>query len=221
MAEPNYERQGEAADVDSQGRDGVPSREFPDHPRHEPSNADGASQPEPMGRLVDFIARINATVRVKLLGGFLLVVLLLLAMAILSFVVVAQMNQKVESLTQLQERVDLSRQLIYLVTAQSHFRTMALLTDDDSWNIKIDEAKQAFSVHLAAVERTNPPVQEGFFGQVREANTRFTQSSARALALYNAGNSDQALDVHLEPIQQPWIEFDILVILPPKMWGGV
>ena len=25
----------------------------------------------------------------------------------------------------------------------------------------------------------------------------------------------------LEPIQQPWIEFDILVILPHKMWGGV
>ena len=162
MAEPNYERQGEAADVDSQGRDGVPSREFPDHPRHEPSNADGASQPEPMGRLVDFIARINATVRVKLLGGFLLVVLLLLAMAILSFVVVAQMNQKVESLTQLQERVDLSRQLIYLVTAQSHFRTMALLTDDDSWNIKIAKPNRLFPYTWPQSKGPIHPCKKGF-----------------------------------------------------------
>ena len=152
---------------------------------------------DPIGLLVDFIARINVSVRVKLLGGFLLVVLLLLAMTILSIVVVAQMNRKVETLTQLQERVDRSRQMILLVTQQSHFRAMALLTDEHSWNIKIDKAKQDYSVHLAAVQGNSPPGQGEFFEQVREANTRFTESSAQTLGLHGGGKIDQALELHL------------------------
>jgi len=150
-----------------------------------------------MGRLVDFIARINLSVREKLLGGFILVVLLLSAMAILSLVVISQMNQKVESLTQLQERFDISRQMIYLITGQSHFRAMALLTDDPSWNVSIDKAKQTFSAHLAEVQRNSPPGREGFFAQMEEANARFTQSSAETLALHLKGDVDQALALHL------------------------
>ena len=38
--------------------------------------------------------------------------------------------------------------------------------------------------------------------------------------LFTAAN-DALSHLDLEPIQQPCIEFDILVILPPKMWGGV
>ena len=195
MAGPNYERPRDAAD--SQAREGAPSRRLPDDPRHEMSSG-GTSQSDPIGRLVDIVARINASVGVKLLGGFLVVVLLLLAMAILSFIVVARMDRQVQALTPLQERLDHAREMIYLVTAQSHFRAMALLTDEDSWNVKIDTAKQAFSVHLAAVERTSTSGEEEFFDQVSAANTRFTESSAEALAFYNVGDIDQALEVHLE-----------------------
>lgn len=198
MAGPNDEQQTEPADTDSQERNGLADRKSPKNPSEERSNPDPASQHEPWGRFVDFIAGINASVRVKLLGGFFLVVLLLLAMSVLSFIVIARMDQKVDTLTELQERVDRGRAMIYLVTAQSHFRAMALLTDESSWNVKIDNAKQAYSVHLAAVEGNSPPGQEELFGQVREVNNRFTESSSRALAFHNGGNIDQALEVHLE-----------------------
>ncbi len=198
MAEPSNRQQSDAVVTDSKARNGVPIREPQDDRRFNASNPGVLSQPEPMRRLVNYVARINASVSAKLLGGFLVVVLLLLAMAILSFVSIARMDKNVEALTTVQNRVDRGRQMIYLVTAQSHFRAMAFVTNDDSWNVKIDNAKQSYSEHLASVEAASPPGQEEFFARVRQANARFTESSARTLALYNVGEIDRALETHLE-----------------------
>ena len=198
MAEPDNGQQGNSNVADSQERNGVPNREPKYDPRFSGSVLGTAPQHEPMRRLVNYVARINASVSAKLLGGFLVVVLLLLAMAVLSFVSIARMDKNVEELTRVQERVDRGRQMIYLVTAQSHFRAMAFVTKEDSWNVKIDNAKQSYSEQLANVEAASTPGQEEFFGRVREANARFTESSARTLALFNAGNTDLALETHLE-----------------------
>ena len=198
MAEPDNGQQGNSNVADSQARNGVPNREPKDDHRFNGSVIGAVPQPEPMRRLVNYVARINASVSAKLLGGFLVVVLLLLAMAVLSFVSIARMDKNVEELTRVQERVDRGRQMIYLVTAQSHFRAMAFVTKEDSWNVKIDNAKQSYSEQLASVEAASPPGQEEFFGRVREANARFTESSARALALFNVGDIDLALETHLE-----------------------
>jgi hypothetical protein len=117
--------------------------------------------------LVDAVARIQVSVHVKLLAGFLIGALLLLGMAVLSLVVIDRMSQRVGVLTRLQEKVDRSRQMEYGVTAQSHFRAMALLTNDDANNAKIADAKRAFLEHLDGVEQLSPPEQRGFFGRVR------------------------------------------------------
>ena len=83
-----------------------------------------------LGPLVDRVAGINASVHAKLLVGFLALALLLLGMGILNSLVIERMSQRVGEITRLQEKVDRSRQMEYLVTAQSHFRAMALLTND-------------------------------------------------------------------------------------------
>jgi class 3 adenylate cyclase/CHASE3 domain sensor protein len=147
--------------------------------------------------LVDVVAGIRASVHLKLLSGFLAGALLLLGMGVLSLVVLDRMSQRVEDLARLQEKLDRSRQMEYLVTAQSHYRAMALLTRDDSNNDKIAQAKRAFLEHLNAVERLSPPEQGDFFVRVREANDRFTASSNRVLGLYTAGNLDEAMRLHL------------------------
>jgi predicted PurR-regulated permease PerM len=77
---------------------------------------------------VDLVARLKTTVHLKLLAGFLVIALLLLLMGILSIVVIARMNQQVDQLVALQAQTDLARQAIYSVTAQSHYRAMALIT---------------------------------------------------------------------------------------------
>ena len=148
--------------------------------------------------LVDVVAAIKASVHIKLAAGFLVGVLLLLGMALLSLLVIGRMSGRVEALTRLQEKVDRSRQMEYAITAQSHFRAMALLTNDDSNNVKLADAKQAFLDHLDAVERLGPPPQAGFFGRVRQADAQFEAWSERVLALHRAGNNDAALQLHLD-----------------------
>src|SRR5439155_9901895 len=90
--------------------------------------------------LVDWVARVNATVHTKLLAGFLVIALLLLAMGVLSVTVLSRVNHQVDTLTALNEQTDLAREMIYKVTAQMHYRAMALVTNDASWNDKISLA---------------------------------------------------------------------------------
>jgi len=83
------------------------------------------------------------------------------------------MGQRVDELDRLQEKVDRSRQMQYSVTAQSHYRAMALLTRDDSNNDKIATAKKEFVDHLNTLVRLSPPEQQEFLSRVREADGRF------------------------------------------------
>jgi len=147
--------------------------------------------------LVAAVARTRASVHTKLLAGFLVGALLILAMGVLNLLILARMSDRVAELTRLHEKVDWARRMEYQVTAQSHFRAMALLTRDDSNNDKITSAKRTFLEGLDALERLSPPEQQPIYGRVREANDRFAASGQRALALYQAGNIPDALNVHL------------------------
>ena len=80
----------------------------------------------PLGWIVDAVARIRASVHVKLLAGFLLGAFLLLAMGILSLGIISRMNGRATELNVLAQQVDLARQMEYDITAQSHYRAMAL-----------------------------------------------------------------------------------------------
>ncbi len=147
--------------------------------------------------LVNAVARINASVHMKLLTGFLAGAVLLLGMALLSLVVIGRMSDRVAELNRLHEKIDLARQMEYSVTAQSHFRAMALLTQDNSNNDKIAAQKQAFVDNLNALERISPASQRPFFDKVREANARFSVSNDKILALYRQANYEQGLKLHL------------------------
>lgn len=169
--------------------------------------------PGPLRPLVDFVARTKASVLVKLLAGFFVGALLLLGMGILSLVAINRMSQQVDELNDLSEKVDGSRQAIYLITAESHFRAMALVcelvqppppdvsdhdcTADPPWNDRIANNKEAFAAQLEELDRISPPEQDQFFAQVKEANDRFALSSERALSLYEAGDIQGALQVHI------------------------
>jgi class 3 adenylate cyclase/CHASE3 domain sensor protein len=151
----------------------------------------------PLQPLVDLVAFIKASVHSKLLAGFLVSALLLLGMAVLSLIVIHWMSQQVATISRLQEKIDRARQMEYLVTVQSHYRAMALLTSDDSNNDKIAAAKKDFTAHLDAVQAMSPSDEKEFFDRVREANDRFAASSAKVLGFYQAGNTAEAISAHL------------------------
>ena len=147
--------------------------------------------------VVDAVARTSAGVHRKLLFGFLAGALLLVGMAILSLLVIGRMNERVGELNHLQEKTSRAQQMLYAVTAQSHFRAMALLTHEDKYNTQIAEAKNTFIDLLDQMERADP-AEANFFRDVRATNDGFSASSARALALYEAGDIPAATRLHLE-----------------------
>lgn len=176
----------------------------PSQPAAAPQSPGAPSDPAPLpagtglfSGLVDAVARIRASLHTKLLAGFLLGAVLFLGMAALGLVITNRMSDRMATLAQLQDKMDRARQMEYLITAQSHYRTMALLTRDDAQNRNIAAAKKAFLDHLDAVERMGGPPGRDFFKKVREANDRFAASSERVLALDKAGRVDEALKLHL------------------------
>jgi hypothetical protein len=98
---------------------------------HEPAQTD----PLPLGLLrpfVDWVARRKASVHIKLLTGFMLIAVPLVGLGLFSIAVLGRVDQQVETLTALHDQRALAQDMIYGVTAQSHFRAMSLITGIDS-----------------------------------------------------------------------------------------
>jgi signal transduction histidine kinase len=150
----------------------------------------------PLGPLVDFVAGIRSSVHAKLVGGFFIGTILLLGLFILSAIVVDRMSRQVNDLNRAQAQVDLARQMEYLITTQSHFRAMALLTDKASYNDSIADAKKEFTKQLNTMEKLSPE-SAAEINALREIDQRFAGLSSEVLALYEEGKIDEATEAHL------------------------
>jgi CHASE3 domain sensor protein len=146
--------------------------------------------------LVDLVRR-QFTDASRLLTAFLVGAVLLAGMGALSLVAIERMSQRVAELETLQEKVDRGRQIEYLVTAQSHYRAMALLTNDEANNVNIADAKRAITAHLEHLQALGGADPTGFFERFSDELRRFDSSSARVLALYRTGDIDGAMKLHL------------------------
>ncbi len=151
---------------------------------------------------VDAVARIRLTIHQKLLIGFLTGALLLVCMAVLSLVVIGQMNERMSILTAQAQKVDLAQQMLYDVTAQSHYRAMALLTHTGDptgaagWNQKVNEKKAQFAGLLATL-RSADPADRPFYNRLSTANSNYARASARVLAAYQRHHFGLARRWHL------------------------
>jgi Signal transduction histidine kinase len=146
---------------------------------------------------VDAIARIKSSVHKKLLSGFLVGALLLVGMAALSLLVIGRMNERVVDLNRLDVKSSRAQMMLYDVTLQSHYRAMALLTRDDKYNASVAETKASFVDLLDASERADPSDRK-FYEGVRTVNDRYAKSGQKVVALYDAGDINGAIRVHLD-----------------------
>jgi|tagenome__1003787_1003787.scaffolds.fasta_scaffold20915574_2 class 3 adenylate cyclase/HAMP domain-containing protein len=155
--------------------------------------------PRVLEPLVDWVARIRATVHTKLLVGFLLIALLLLGLGGMSMFVLARINDQIETLTTLYKQTSDARHMIYDVTAQSHYRAMQLLTGDPihEYDTKLDAAKADFAKLLKDVSNYALSETPGFFANLRATNAEFNASSVDVTALFDQGHIDQALNLHI------------------------
>jgi signal transduction histidine kinase/ActR/RegA family two-component response regulator len=152
----------------------------------------------PLQPLVNLVAASPGSVHTKLLAGFLTTAVLLVGMAGFSIIIIDRLDQRSQDISRLQEKIDDIQQMLYAVTAQSHYRAMAFLTHDNSFNDKVTAEKHIFSQLLNRVEALSGSSQADFFRSVRDSNARYDAASAQVLALYQAGNIAAATDLHLK-----------------------
>ncbi|HEX5097631.1 MAG TPA: ATP-binding protein [Acidimicrobiia bacterium] len=148
--------------------------------------------------VVDAVARIKAGVHRKLLFGFFIGALLLIAMALLSLLVIRQMNDRRVELNDAQVKAGRAQEMLYAVTAQSHYRAMALLLPDDAvkYNGQVEDAKATFAGLLEDLANAEPD-NAAFYDGVRSVNEDYRESGQQVLALINADRTDEARDIHL------------------------
>jgi signal transduction histidine kinase len=147
--------------------------------------------------IVTAVARIKSGVHKKLLFGFLAGALLLVAMAALSLIVIRQMNDRMAELNRARVKGDRAHEMLYAVTAQSHYRAMALLRKDDSYNGKVEAEKVKFAQLLDLTEQDDPSHRD-FYEDVRTWNGKYSESGDKVLARFRAGAFTDAGQLHLD-----------------------
>jgi signal transduction histidine kinase len=152
-----------------------------------------------MRPLVDWVARINSGVHRKLLFGFLAGALLLVAMAVLSLVVIRQMNERMVELNAAQAKAGRAQEMLYAVTAQSHYRAMALLLPDDAakYNGQVEDEKTTFARLLDQSERADPG-EAAFYEDVRNVDEEYKETGREVLARFAANDIAGATRLHLD-----------------------
>ena len=151
-----------------------------------------------LGPFIDWVARRDVSVHAKLLAGFMVIALLLLAMGTLSIAVLQRVDGQVDRLGELHEQTDQARRMIYDVTAQSHYRAMALADlDDTSWTGKIDVAKDRFDANLTDLRGRSLAADPRFFDDLAASNAEFRTASDEVTALFEAGEYEAALAQHI------------------------
>jgi class 3 adenylate cyclase len=74
---------------------------------------------------------------------------------------------------------------------------MALITRDGTWNDKIAIAKENFRADIAGIEAIGGPGVAASVELMRSIDDRYAAAGEQVLALYDAGELDRALDLHV------------------------
>ena len=94
-----------------------------------------------------------------------------------------------------------AQDMLYEVTAQSHYRAMALLLlaspESTTWNSKVEAAKTRFLELLNLMERAEPD-NPGFYDNVRTINEEYTESGRKVLTLFENNDIEGAKKSHLD-----------------------
>jgi len=169
-----------------------------DGPDTRPTHRDTDGIPSLLRPFVDFVARIQARLETKLLAGFLGISLLMLALGIVGLVSVNRMDNQVERLTTLQLQSDNANRMLYSITAQSHFRTMALLTGEPVWTDKIAGAKTTFTGLMEVTEVIAVGDHRELFDELKSINVRYVDAGLRVESLQATGDIEAALQAHVQ-----------------------
>src|SRR5437867_3330183 len=121
----------------------------------------------PLGALVRAVARIRASVHVKLLAGFLLITLLFIAMTAVSLRTLTETARQTNLLDEAHERLGWTRQTEHTLAMQMHSPAMPLLSKDDDIVARILRENNRFNDTLARLEKAAPAEERALIQAIR------------------------------------------------------
>src|SRR5215475_2181871 len=175
------------------------------------SSSDRAASPvmallaSPLGAPVRAVARIRASVHVKLLAGFLLITLLFIAITAVSLRAVTETARQTNLLDQAHVRVGWSRQIEHALAMQMHFTSMALLAESEDSVSLILRENNRFNDTLARLETAAPPEERALIQAIRGAQDdamATVADIANAVRDRRMADAMTALRTRLEPTYQ-------------------
>jgi len=159
----------------------------------------------PLGILVRAVARIRASVHVKLLAAFLVITLLFIAMTAVSLLAVTETARQTTLLDEAHERVGWSRQIEHALAMQMHFTSMALLSQSaDSVSLILRENNR-FNDTLERLQTAAPAEERALIQAIRGAQDdamATVADIANALRDRRLAEAMTALRTEQEPIYQ-------------------
>jgi len=147
----------------------------------------------PMGKLVHWVAGIKFSVHKKLLTGFMLVTLLVVAMGGFSLQTITKMSSQSTLLDEAHKRVEWSRQIQHALALQMNFTAMALLLQDEATVEKILRENNRFNNTLGLIAEAAMPEEQDVIQRIRVAQGEALTAVADIANLLRDGKVNEAM----------------------------
>jgi signal transduction histidine kinase len=151
----------------------------------------------PLGPLVRRVARVRVSVHSKLLGAFLLIALLLIALGVTSLESISTVARQSRLLDQARERVDAMRQIEHALGLQMNSMRNALALRDDASIESIFRENNRFYDTFNRLEDSAGPDQRDAIRAIRRIQDQVMATVARIAVLIRDDKADEAMDLHL------------------------
>ena len=144
--------------------------------------------------LVEYVGRIPAPVRTKLLAAFLLIELLLVALGATGLLALREVEQRAGDLASLQHKIDAYRQMQHDTLRQLYSVSAALAAPD---NATLSSALRQINQFGYDLDRVAFVAKDeiALLGRLREEYSRFIAIATRVLELTRAGQTSEARQV--------------------------
>ena len=147
----------------------------------------------PLGGVVRWVAGIKASVHAKLITGFFIVTLLVVAMGALSLQAINQTARQSVLLDEAHKRVEWSRQIQNELALQMNFTAMALLLKDEATVARILRANNRFNNFLALIAEAAMAEEQGVIERIRAAQETVLTAVADIANLLRDGKASEAM----------------------------
>jgi signal transduction histidine kinase len=165
----------------------------------------------PLGRAVDWVAGIPASVHVKLLVAFLLITALFLAMAAVSLQTIARMAEQSRRLDEAHQRVEWAGEIEHALARQMHVTVLALLLRDEATVARILRENNRFNNTLARLEGAATAGERELIQQIRARQDQAMVVVADIANAIRDGRLDEAQAALLDREDRVYGEIEALV----------